>query len=268
MNKKNTVMIYSAVIAIVVFFIALFVLNEDEQVVEKEPEKIYVGYEQGEKLDNFSREDAVDSLVAILIEAGESPEVENEENLGNKEDKEGSEENIEDDANSDEGSEETKTKINPEEDSEENVSDEITDEEGSISASESIMNRLEKLDNPETDMEDVLTEKLIDMIYLSDEFKEEKFNRQFMASALLIYHEIIGVSNDNPTFEPVIKSYDDIVYLDNKLMKAHIPLDIFVGNGTGIAFEMQYLDGEWKLNPYSAMMSLNLMGILDENLQQ
>lgn len=267
MSKKNIVMNYSVVIAVIVFFIVLFMLNENEQVEEKEPEKVYVGYEQGEKLDNFSREDAVDSLVAILIEAGESPEVENEENLENKED---SEENIEDDANSNEGSEETN--VNSEEDSEESVeeesvSDEITEEEGSIT-SESIMNRLEKLDNPETDMEDVLTEKLIDMIYLSDEFKEEKFNRQFMASALLIYHEIIGVSNDNPTFEPVIKSYDDIVYLDSKLMKAHIPLDIFVGNGTGIAFEMQYLDGEWKLNPYSAMMSLNLMGILDENLQQ
>ena len=46
-------------------------------------------------------------------------------------------------------------------------------------------------------------------------------------------------------------------------MTAHIPLDIFVGTGSGIAFEMQYIDGEWKLNPYTAMMSLNLMGILN-----
>jgi len=51
-------------------------------------------------------------------------------------------------------------------------------------------------------------------------------------------------------------------------MTAHIPLDIFVGSGTGVAFEMQYVDGEWKLNPYTAMMSLNMMGIINESIEQ
>jgi len=73
---------------------------------------------------------------------------------------------------------------------------------------------------------------------------------------------------DSDDFKPVIESFDQIVYLDNKFMTAHIPLDIFVGSGTGVAFEMQYVDGEWKLNPYTAMMSLNMMGIINESIEQ
>jgi hypothetical protein len=50
-------------------------------------------------------------------------------------------------------------------------------------------------------------------------------------------------------------------------MSAQIPLDIFIGKGTGMSFEMQYIDGEWKLNPYTAIMSLNLMSILSGEAQ-
>ena len=130
---------------------------------------------------------------------------------------------------------------------------------------DTITPRLEMLNDEETDIEDILTKEAIDMIYMSEEFKGEKFNRQFAASAMLIYHEIVRDSTETAEFTPAIQSYDEIVYLDNKFMTAHIPLDIFVGSGTGIAFEMQYVDGEWKLNPYTAMMSLNLMGILNES---
>lgn len=129
---------------------------------------------------------------------------------------------------------------------------------------DTVLTRLERLDNEDTDIEDILTQETMDMIYFPKDFKEVKFNRQFTASSMLIYYEIVRDGNEEKSFEPVIQMYDDIVYLDYELMTAHIPLDIFVGSGTGIAFEMQYMNGEWKLNPYTAMMSLNLMGILNQ----
>lgn len=132
---------------------------------------------------------------------------------------------------------------------------------------DTIIFRLKMLNSEDTNIEDVLTKEVIDKLYFAEEFGNDNFNKQFAASALLIYHEIIrdnGVAND---FNTVIDSFEEIVYLDNKFMTAHIPLDIFIGSSTGVAFEMQFIDGQWKLNPYTIMMSLNLIGVLNDSTQ-
>lgn len=244
MNKKNLGMLGIIVLAIVLISITIYSINKEKQdLVEQEPviETVYVGFDDEKVLDNFSREDAVMSLRALLTEVKNDPE-----------DVKKTEAKVEDE--NDEVKAEDKT-----EDQDENDEDKTED---------TITRRLERLDNEETDIEDVLTKEAIDMIYFSEEFGEDKFNRQFAASALLIYHELIMDAVDSDDFKPVIESFDQIVYLDNKFMTAHIPLDIFVGSGTGVAFEMQYVDGEWKLNPYTAMMSLNMMGIINESIEQ
>lgn len=237
MNKKNLGMLGIIVLAIVLISITIYSVNKEKQdLAEKEPaiETVYVGFDDEEVLDNFSREDAVMSLRALLTEVKNDPEdVKKTEAKAEDEDK------TEDQGKNDEDK-----------------------------AEDTITRRLERLDNEETDIEDVLTKEAIDMIYFSEEFGKDKFNRQFAASSLLIYHELIMDAVDSDDFKPVIESFDQIVYLDNKFMTAHIPLDIFVGSGTGVAFEMQYVDGEWKLNPYTAMMSLNMMGIINESIGQ
>lgn len=237
MNKKNLGMLGIIVLAIVLISITIYSVNKEKQdLAEKEPaiETVYVGFDDEEVLDNFSREDAVMSLRALLTEVKNDPEdVKKTEAKAEDEDK------AEDQGENDEDK-----------------------------AEDTITRRLERLDNEETDIEDVLTKEAIDMIYFSEEFGKDKFNRQFAASSLLIYHELIMDAVDSDDFKPVIESFDQIVYLDNKFMTAHIPLDIFVGSGTGVAFEMQYVDGEWKLNPYTAMMSLNMMGIINKSIAQ
>ena len=233
MNKKNLGMLGIIVLAIVLISITIYSVNKENQdLVEQEPviETVYVGFDDEEVLDNFSREDAVMSLRTLLTEIENDPE------------------------------DVKKTEVK--------VEDEDQDENDEDKNEDTITRRLKRLDNEETDIEDVLTKEAIDMIYFSEEFGKDKFNRQFAASALLIYHELIMDAVDSDDFKPVIESFDQIVYLDNKFMTAHIPLDIFVGSGTGVAFEMQYVDGEWKLNPYTAMMSLNLMGIINNSIEQ
>lgn len=118
--------------------------------------------------------------------------------------------------------------------------------------------RLEALDKENTDMKDVLNKETIDSLYLADEFKSSKFNRRFVASALLTYYQLAIQSNEDKKIQLVADSsaYDEMVYLDNKLQVANIPFDLFIGNNRGIFFEMDYIDGKWKLNPYSSMMSL------------
>lgn len=245
-NKKNIGTLALVVLSVLLIGITFFIVDKEKKAIEEQGpiiETVYVGVETEENLENFTRENAVNKLRELLIEVGNTPDTE-----------EPSEESTEE-GKDDSADEETDTE-EPVEDAEETKEEEPAD---------TITPRLEMLNDEETDIEDILTKEAIDMIYMSEEFKGEKFNRQFAASAMLIYHEIVRDSTETAEFTPAIQSYDEIVYLDNKFMTAHIPLDIFVGSGTGIAFEMQYVDGEWKLNPYTAMMSLNLMGILNES---
>ena len=250
-NKKNIGALALVVLGVILIGITFFIVDKEKKAIEEQGpiiETVYVGVETEENLENFTRENAVNKLRELLIEVGNTPNV---EEVAKDESVEESTEEGEDVS----ADEETDTE-EPVEDAEETKEEEPAD---------TITPRLEMLNDEETDIEDILTKEAIDMIYMSEEFKGEKFNRQFAASAMLIYHEIVRDSTETAEFTPAIQSYDEIVYLDNKFMTAHIPLDIFVGSGTGIAFEMQYVDGEWKLNPYTAMMSLNLMGILNES---
>lgn len=269
-NKKNAGIWGMITLASVLVLTTLFVIdNEKAKIEEKGPviETVYVGVKDEKELDNFNRESAVKKLQDILVEVGKDPSAQTE-GVANAEPAKKSDVDSKEKESSDNKAKEKDAAKKEKADSAERTAKDSTeakkvDESKSDEKADSINKRLELLNNEETDIEDVLTKDAIDMLYMAEEFGGEKFNRQFAASSLLIYHDIILDSSETDDFKPVIQSYDEIVYLDNKLMTAHIPLDIFVGTGSGIAFEMQYIDGEWKLNPYTAMMSLNLMGILN-----
>lgn len=244
MNKinKNIKLLGVALLSVLLISITMFVVNKErEKISQLEPEiqTVYVGYEKGEPLENFNRESAVQKLKEILISVGQAPPA------------------ISDDKESSSELAESKESEVAKESKESEVDKEIT-----------IADRLKTISDDEKDIQDVLTQETIDMLYFAEEFGKDKFNRQFAASAMLIYYDLVVDSSKSTEFTPVIQSYDEIVYLDSKLMTAHIPLDIFIGSGTGVSFEMQYIDGEWKLNPYTAMMSLNMMGILNESIQE
>lgn len=202
-NKWQSLIII--LLAICLISITIFAINnQKEKLVNQEPEKIYVGKDTEEILDNFSREDAVNTLNELLVNIG--------------------------------------------------IDDKDRD----------VQERLAEIEKDDVGIEDVLSDKVIDKLYLEEEFGQNDFNLKFTASALLVYNQVITDAVNVKDFKPIITEYDEIIYLDTKLLNAHIPLDIFIGSGTGIAFEMQYIDGEWKLNPYTSIMSLNLMSILNE----
>lgn len=210
-NKLSWGILSIVLLAIVMISITVFVINKEKTKYENmEPEKIYVGYDNEKKLENFSREKAVEAMQDVLVSIGK--------------DVDGKERSVED--------------------------------------------RMKSLDKTNTELEDVINKSTIDKIYLADEFKKEKFNRQFAASALLTYHQLISESTKSKEFKPLIEDFSDIVYLDNKMKTAHIPLDVFIGENRGIAFEMQYIDGEWKFNPYTSMMSLVMLVNYEDQLKK
>lgn len=137
--------------------------------------------------------------------------------------------------------------------------------------------RLAELDKEKTKLEDIISKEVLDKLYLSEEFENDDFNQKFLASSLLTYHQVISEITKDKEFKPVLKTevFDDMIYFDSKLMVSQIPFDVFAGDNRGIAFEMQYLDGEWKFNPYSSMMTLVMivnyekqMALMEENFKK
>lgn len=211
MKKLNWAILSVIIMGILMASITIFIVNKEKEKFEnKEPEKIYVGYDDKQKLDNFSREKAVEAMKDILVSIGKDVDGKNR----------------------------------------------------------TVEERMKALDKEGTELEDVINKSTIDKLYLADEFKKEKFNRQFTASVLLTYHQLIAETTEKKDFKPLIDDFSDIVYLDSKFKTAHIPLDVFIGQNRGIAFEMQYIDGEWKLNPYTAMMSLVMTVNYEKQIEQ
>lgn len=200
-NFKNMIIV---LLIVVLVSITLATLDKEKtSIKEQEPEKIIVGYDKGEILENFSKMDAVQALQEILQSVEKDPQTTQRE----------------------------------------------------------LKDRIAALDKEETDLEDVVSKETIEKVYLQEEFEKDKFNRRFTASVLLTYYDVISKFNENGKIEHVMseESIESMIYLDKKLMKAHIPMDVFTGESRGIAFEMQYIDGEWYYNPYTSMMSLIML---------
>lgn len=128
--------------------------------------------------------------------------------------------------------------------------------------------RLIALDSDEIDMEDVLNKETIEMLHLHSEFKDLLFNRQFTSSALLTYAKLIeeATKEDEVTYSEL--GLEELVYFDPELRTAHIPMDIFTGDNRGVAFEVNYIDGEWKFTPYTSIMSLVMMVNYEERFSR
>lgn len=273
MNKMKTLSV--VLVAMLLITITLVAINSEKEKIQHEgPEKVYIGH--NEKIVDNAYKDLIGSITKLEEETSdEAYKLKLTGILKSTEDDQVVLQNFNKDSavkslqelflgiGKDLGQlQETKT-VGEIVEVDENYEDDIeTKKPEDKKYLENISKKLQLLDKNETDIEDVLDKDTIDRLYLSEDFKKDKFNRQFAASSLLIYYDIIA-SNDNTKIIPAIQIYDEIVYLDSRFMTAHIPLDLFIGSGTGIAFEMQYVDGEWKLNPYTSMMSLNLMSILN-----
>lgn len=119
--------------------------------------------------------------------------------------------------------------------------------------------------NKDADLDSVFTKETIDSLYFSEEFGKDNENRRMSAIALLNFSEMIKQHGENKIIiDEIMKEF---VYMDSKLKRAHVPLDAFSLGLSGIAFEMQYIDGEWKLNPYTTAMSFHLIGIIFNEIE-
>ena len=92
-------------------------------------------------------------------------------------------------------------------------------------------------------------------LYLKDFMdKEEGYTTSAMA-ILAIIKNLTEIGNEN--LNPVSND-TQYVYLDETTRIAQVPIDYYTGVGGAVSMELVYVDGQWKLSPYSLLQSIQL----------
>lgn len=97
--------------------------------------------------------------------------------------------------------------------------------------------------------------RLID-VYLDEDLKNNVFQ------ALIAISKHIAVDGK---VEPVSEIAWQVVYVDPEIGIAYVPVSVFHDSVAPFSFEMIYVDGEWRLSPYSFMEIIRLSSSLQEN---
>lgn len=107
----------------------------------------------------------------------------------------------------------------------------------------------------------VLNLELEGKIRLIDVYTEESLkNNVFQALIAVTKH----VAVDGVVL-PVSENAWQVVYVDPEVGIAYVPISVFHNSGAPFSLEMIYIDGSWKLSPYSFMDIVRLSSSLQDN---
>lgn len=147
------------------------------------------------------------------------------------------------------------------------------DKKDAMSAAQNILNKSidssndSELNDKITSLEDgdisVVSEDVKNKVRFTGEFQSDKNYQSTTYQAILVL--AIFLIEDNEKIEPISEDIWEEVYLDQETGIAYVPLSVFYEKGTAFSLEMVYVDGEWKLAPYSILSAINLSSKLQDN---
>lgn len=118
----------------------------------------------------------------------------------------------------------------------------------------SIDDRIKGIDKDKK-LDNYISDSAKSYLYLKDFMdKEEGYTTSSMA-ILAIIKNLTEIGNEN--LNPVSND-TQYVYLDETTRIAQVPLDYYTGVGGAVSMELVYVDGQWKLSPYSLLQSIQL----------
>lgn len=91
-------------------------------------------------------------------------------------------------------------------------------------------------------------------IYLSDSMDSEGARGSTYQSIIALNNLMLKGEDAKPSSEDAWKS----VQLDAENGIAYVPLGVFTGKDVPFTFEMVYVDGEWKLAPFTLLQSIKM----------
>lgn len=118
----------------------------------------------------------------------------------------------------------------------------------------SIEDRIKGIDKDKK-LDDYISDSAKSYLYLKDFMDKEEGYTTSSIAILAIIKNLTEIGNEN--LNPV-STDTQYVYLDETTRIAQIPLDYYTGAGGAVSLEMVYVDGQWKLSPYSLLQSIQL----------
>ena len=92
-------------------------------------------------------------------------------------------------------------------------------------------------------------------LYLKDFMDKEEGYTTTSMTMLAIVSSLNEIGNKN--LDPVTSDVQ-YIYLDETTRIAQVPLEYYTGSGGAVSLEMVYVDGQWKLSPYSLIQAIQL----------
>lgn len=111
------------------------------------------------------------------------------------------------------------------------------------------------------DIDKVIDKDVFKHVYLDNTWGENENNQVATAVGLIVQSNLIAELAGGD-FKPKLPVNEYFVTLDEKTSKAFVRLDVFVGGATGLSMEMEYIDGEWKLDPYTLVSTMELTDMI------
>ena len=127
----------------------------------------------------------------------------------------------------------------------------------------SIDDRVYTLDKSENKVEDVVSDKALSMVHFADAFQTDDRGKRLTTQTMLALISVIKEQSSDKELKvrtPIL----DSIYLDKKTGTAYVPMQVYTGQSSFLAFEMQKVDNEWKLNPYSIVNQIQLSNQVSE----
>lgn len=108
-----------------------------------------------------------------------------------------------------------------------------------------------------------VSQDMLDKLYIDEEWGDIQENESITAIGLIVQATVVSEMTGDEEFAAALSpEKDGIIYLDSTNGTAYVRMDVFTGLQTGLYMQMEYMDGEWKLAPYSMVNSMLLTDML------
>ena len=122
----------------------------------------------------------------------------------------------------------------------------------------SMVKKIEALDEGDVS---VVSEDLQNRIRFQDDFKIDENLQATTYQSLMVLATYISEED----FALVTDNVWEEVYVDQEAGIAFVPVSAFYSQGSTFSLEFVYVDGEWKLSPYSFLNAVNMSASIQEN---
>lgn len=120
--------------------------------------------------------------------------------------------------------------------------------------------RMDEVSKETYNKEDIFTSKAWNSIRLIDFMEKDPRGEKLTAQSLLsVIHTIDETGNEE--LVPMKVDYSGVVFFDEEMKEASIPLDLYTNSPTSINIDLKFVNNEWRLEPHSLVAQIAIMNI-------